>query len=269
MSAHAVHRVWKTISARDPLPAMLAGPLLSFRGARSRRRLTALLPHAPQSSPARLRVPEPTAGPGGGASRRPVREAAFAAGAGATAIIFIGGMAGFFAGLAVAFAVWRWLRQHTDPAATAAATEQRETSEQLPLAAALLTACLAAGSGPQQAAHAVGKSIGGPLGKRLVRASDELRLGADPSTAWARIADVPEVAGLARCLERAHRSGAPAIESVSRLADRCRADRGRAAAARARRAGVLVTAPLGLCFLPAFLLVGVVPVIIGLGRSLL
>lgn len=38
----------------------------------------------------------------------------------------------------------------------------------------------------------------------------------------------------------------------------------RAAHVRVRRAGVLATAPLGLCFLPAFVLIGVVPVVIGL-----
>jgi hypothetical protein len=36
-----------------------------------------------------------------------------------------------------------------------------------------------------------------------------------------------------------------------------------------RRAGVLAAAPLGLCFLPAFVLVGVVPVVTGLAGSFL
>jgi len=37
-----------------------------------------------------------------------------------------------------------------------------------------------------------------------------------------------------------------------------------AAQAAARRAGVLAVGPLGLCFLPAFVLVGVVPLVAGL-----
>jgi hypothetical protein len=40
------------------------------------------------------------------------------------------------------------------------------------------------------------------------------------------------------------------------------------AAARGQRAGVLITGPLGLCFLPAFLAMGVVPVVIGLASGL-
>ncbi len=42
-----------------------------------------------------------------------------------------------------------------------------------------------------------------------------------------------------------------------------------AAEARAQRAGVLIAAPLGLCFLPAFLVLGVVPVVIGLAGEVL
>ena len=39
--------------------------------------------------------------------------------------------------------------------------------------------------------------------------------------------------------------------------------------ARAERAGVLVTGPLGLCFLPAFICLGIVPVVVGLASSVL
>lgn len=48
-----------------------------------------------------------------------------------------------------------------------------------------------------------------------------------------------------------------------------RAERVSAAVARAQRAAVLITAPVGLCFLPAFLSVGVAPVVIGLAGGLL
>ena len=39
--------------------------------------------------------------------------------------------------------------------------------------------------------------------------------------------------------------------------------------ARAERAGVLVSGPLGLCFLPAFVCLGIVPVVIGLAGTTL
>jgi hypothetical protein len=50
--------------------------------------------------------------------------------------------------------------------------------------------------------------------------------------------------------------------SFARVADDLRADAVLAAEARARTAGVLVVLPLGLCFLPAFVLTGLVPVIV-------
>ncbi|MCW2777557.1 MAG: hypothetical protein JWN17_1282, partial [Frankiales bacterium] len=57
--------------------------------------------------------------------------------------------------------------------------------------------------------------------------------------------------------------------AVARLAADARAEARSAAEQRARRAGVLAVAPLGLCFLPAFVLLGVVPVVVGLAGPLL
>ncbi|MFK8912377.1 type II secretion system F family protein [Streptomyces sp. YS-3] len=140
---------------------------------------------------------------------------------------------------------------------------------ELPLAADLLAACLSAGAGPREAAGAVGESLDGPVGRRLAQIAAELRLGGEPAEAWGRLGEIPGAAGLARCLERAASSGAPAAGPVGRVAERCRAERARTTAARARRAGVLITGPLGLCFLPAFLAAGVAPVVIGLAGGLL
>ncbi|QES52483.1 hypothetical protein DEJ50_17905 [Streptomyces venezuelae] len=144
-----------------------------------------------------------------------------------------------------------------------------EAERQLPFAADLLAACLAAGAGPVEAAEVVGESLGGPVGERLALAGAELRLGAEPDASWGRLAEIPGAGALAECLDRAARSGAPAAEPVARLAAALRADRARRATAGAQRAAVLVTAPVGLCFLPAFLAVGVAPVVIGMASGLL
>ncbi|MCP9957987.1 type II secretion system F family protein [Streptomyces sudanensis] len=177
--------------------------------------------------------------------------------------VLFGGAAGCAVGAAGAYGLWRWRRRPRPPAADA------EAAGRLPLAAELLAACLSAGAGPREAAEAVGRSMGGPVGERLGRTAAELALGGDPREAWGRLGDVPGARPLARCLERAAASGAPAAAPVSRLAAGLRADRARAATARAQRAQVLITAPVGLCFLPAFLAVGVAPVVIGLAGRLL
>ncbi|MFJ1649243.1 type II secretion system F family protein [Streptomyces sp. NPDC088258] len=184
-----------------------------------------------------------------------------------TGWVLVGGIAGWAVGLAGAYAVRRRLRsrKRDDPDPARAA----EAARQLPLAADLLAACLTAGAGPREAAEAVGESLGGPVGDRLARTAAELRLGGEPAEVWGRLTAVPGATGLARCLERAGATGAPAAEPVSRLAEGLRAERSRAAVARAQRAQVLITAPVGLCFLPAFLAVGVAPVVIGLASALL
>ncbi|GHH39439.1 type II secretion system F family protein [Streptomyces candidus] len=182
--------------------------------------------------------------------------------------VLVGGVWGCLVGGAAAIGVRRWWRAR-QPRGEAAGEEAAAAGRQLPLAADLLAACVAAGAGPVEAAGAVGESLGGPVGERLVRVAAELRLGGEPAEAWGRLGAVPGAAGLARCLERAGASGAPAAGPVGRVADRLRAERARRAEAGANRAAVLIVLPLSVCFLPAFLLLGVAPVVIGLGEGLL
>ncbi|MGW5851943.1 type II secretion system F family protein [Streptomyces sp. NPDC055254] len=179
--------------------------------------------------------------------------------------VLVGGAAGTAVGALAAVGVRRWMARERAPAGV----DVREVERQLPFAADLLAACLAAGAAPVEAAEVVGESLGGPVGDGLARAGAELRLGGEPGAAWGRLAQIPGARALAECLERAARTGAPAAEPVSRLASALRADRARRASAGAQRAAVLVTAPVGLCFLPAFLAIGVAPVVIGMASGLL
>ncbi|GAA4797452.1 type II secretion system F family protein [Streptomyces ziwulingensis] len=181
----------------------------------------------------------------------------------------VGGITGAGVGLAGAAALWRWQRKRAAAAATPGAGDAAAAARQLPLAADLLAACIAAGAGPVVAAQAVGEALGGPVGDVLARGAAEVRLGGEPEGAWRRLAAIPGASGLARLLERAEVSGLPAADPVARLAAQARADWARAATARARRAAVMVTAPVGLCFLPAFIAVGVLPVVIGLAGGAL
>ncbi|MFI6962295.1 type II secretion system F family protein [Streptomyces sp. NPDC050149] len=213
--------------------------------------------------PGRMRLPVSVAG---------ARQWAAVLGAVLTGWILVGGPAGWAVGLAAACGTWRWQRVRLGQAPRAAAetaATAAESARQLPLAADLLAACISAGAGPREAAEAVGESLGGPVGEQLARTAAEIRLGGDPAVAWGRFGAIPGAAALARCLDRAGSTGAPAAESVARLAEVMRAERTSAAVARAQRAAVLITAPLGLCFLPAFLTVGVAPVVIGLAGGLL
>jgi len=162
-------------------------------------------------------------------------------------------------GLAVAAVLDRALRRL--PSSVARAVSRR-VRDDLPLAADLLAAALRSGAPVDRAAAAVADALGGPLGTRLGEVSRALHLGADPAEAWARLGSDAGVDRLARAAARSSTSGAALAGALTRLGADLRADRLLAAEAAGRRAGVLVVLPLGLCFLPAFLLAGLVPVVV-------
>lgn len=190
-----------------------------------------------------------------------------AAGLAGTAVaLLVGGPVGTILGLAAGITVDRLVRRLP---ATAQRRRAQAMVSDLPLALNLLAACLEAGSPLGPAVEAVGTALGGPLGSELVAVAVSLRLGSSPEHAWSRLAAEPLVRPVARAVVRVSDSGAALAPLVFRLADEQRDRTGLAAEGAARRAGVLVVAPLGLCFLPAFLLLGVVPVVIGLASVVL
>jgi pilus assembly protein TadC len=142
--------------------------------------------------------------------------------------------------------------------------------EPLALAGAwdLLAACLQAGLPLPVALRSVAEGLDTPAGPVLRRTAELLTLGADPQQAWQPALDYTPTARLARAARRSGRSGAAFAESLTRLAAAVRAGAREQSEARAQRAGVLIAGPLGLCFLPAFLAIGVVPVAIGLASEL-
>ncbi|MCZ7440222.1 type II secretion system F family protein [Micromonospora sp. WMMC241] len=174
-------------------------------------------------------------------------------------VVVVGGWAGLLAGPLAGVAADRLLRR-IEPRA-ARERRLRETAD-LPLAADLLAAALRAGAPVDRSAVAVAETLGGPLADRLGRVGRTLSLGGTPTEAWAHLRQVPGAASLVGAAIRSSNSGAALAGALTRLADDLRAERSIAAEASARRAGVLIVLPLGLCFLPAFILAGLVPVIV-------
>jgi len=154
---------------------------------------------------------------------------------------------------------WRWIPR--GPTRDVRVARARANAD-LPFAADLLAAVLEAGSTPDHAARVVGLALGGPLGDRLAHVDRALRLGATPVEAWAHLGEVDGAARLIRAVDRSGQSGAALAGSFHRVAEDLRHDRLLAAEAAARRAGVLIVLPLGICFLPAFVLTGLVPVMV-------
>jgi pilus assembly protein TadC len=72
-----------------------------------------------------------------------------------------------------------------------------------------------------------------------------------------------------RLARRSATSGAALADGVAELADQSRHEAADAARAAAERASVLIAGPLGLCYLPAFLCLGIIPVVAGLAGDVL
>ena len=173
------------------------------------------------------------------------------------------------AGAALAGAGPRLLRR-LEPRAVRA--EREQLLADLPLVLDLLASCLAGGATLAAAADAVGQAVPGPAARRLAGVSAALAVGSPQGEAWRAFAGSdPEdpLLPAARALARASDGGAPVAAAVSRLAVEARAEARSQTQQAARRVGVLAVAPLGLCFLPAFVLLGVVPVVVSLAAPLL
>jgi len=142
----------------------------------------------------------------------------------------------------------------------------------------LTAACLEAGL-------PVGRAISAVTGQLAPRAAaradgvfsplDELRavgalleMGAPVAAAWRSVAADEDLSVLAAAAQRSDLGGAALAGAVREHAAALRSALAQEREKSAGRAGVVITGPLTLCFLPAFLCLGLAPVIIGLLGSL-
>lgn len=144
----------------------------------------------------------------------------------------------------------------------------RAIAAELPPALDLLAACISAGAMLESALGAVASAFDGPIGELLADIARLSALGAPPEDAWSAALQDPTWAPIARAVIRAHHSGAALTDVLNRVASELRRDLRTRTEAAAARASVTAVLPLGLCFLPAFLLLGVVPVVAGFTTSL-
>lgn len=140
----------------------------------------------------------------------------------------------------------------------------------LPDALDLMAACALAGMGVDQAVRVVAREAGGPLGEALEGMVRALDAGTPRAAAYEVLvarAPAPEVQGLVRALRRAERYGTPVAPVLVAQARELRARRRAQAEEAARAAPVRMLFPLVLCFLPAFVLLTVAPIVLTALRS--
>ncbi len=179
--------------------------------------------------------------------------------------VLVPGILGWLLGVALGVVVHLWAVRAEPPQVRRAREAIRRD---LPGLVLLLSASLRAGSDPGTAIRAVARALPGPGADLLAGAGRELELGRHPAEVWQGLGSHPELAPLARALTRATESGISVADTVTALAAEL-AERSRAEAEdRARRVGVRAAVPLGLCLLPAFLLLGIVPTVVSLAAAI-
>jgi len=147
--------------------------------------------------------------------------------------------------------------------------ERRErVTRQAPLLCDLLAATLASGATVRDALEAASQAVGEPTSSALSPIVGAVDLGADPIDSWRESGPAESHRPIVDALARAQESGAPAAVVLARVAQDLRREHRRSVEVAARAAGVRAVAPLAACFLPAFLLIGVVPVVVSLATGL-
>lgn len=149
-----------------------------------------------------------------------------------------------------------WLARWPSRAARAREESLRAS---VPQVCELLAVCLEAGRPPRGALRVVARVLDGPASEELTAVLQRIELGVDEVDAWATLSAVPGYREVGRDLARAVRSGLGLTGVLRQHAVDARKESAARALVHARGAGVRSVVPLMLCFLPAFLLLGVVP----------
>jgi pilus assembly protein TadC len=128
-----------------------------------------------------------------------------------------------------------------------------------PQALELMAACLDAGLPAGAACRAVVQCFEGPVSDDLGRVVSLLELGVGEVAAWRSIHDHPQLGLAAADLARSAESGSSVVDGLQQHAAAAREARRGALQVRARAVGVRSVAPMMGCFIPSFMVLGVVP----------
>lgn len=131
----------------------------------------------------------------------------------------------------------------------------------------LTASMLAAGLSLDRCIEVLAQSSSRPVSFALTAVKTALDLGATWDAAWATVSRDPSAQAaveLGQAIRFAGTTGAPSAAVVIAHAAQFRRRRNREAEQRAAALGVRLVVPLGLCSLPAFVCLGVIPILMGL-----
>lgn len=182
-----------------------------------------------------------------------------AIGVGALTAVSIGGHWGLVVGVAAALIAHVMLRRRETPQVRRARV--RDLAD-LPFGLDVFACCLRAGAPLDAALATTAEAVNSTLAERLRRAARGLRLGATTGEALSELDGVPAAERITAAIDRSVDTGAMLADGLTLLAEELRVEAEQSALARAHRAGVWMVLPLCLCFLPAFIVAGLIPVVI-------
>lgn len=134
----------------------------------------------------------------------------------------------------------------------------------VPLLLELLGTALDSGLAVQSALRAVAEVAGQRLRKSLLQVVAGLEIGASWQDSWAGNLDHEDLVQIHDALSFGALTGASAAPLLYAQAQHFRTDAARKGQKRAAALGVKLVLPLGLCSLPAFIALGVVPVVMAM-----
>lgn len=133
----------------------------------------------------------------------------------------------------------------------------------------LFAACLESGLSIRDAAAVVSRIACPEQQDSWEQAVALLSIGVSPERSFAIMDGVTGLAELAHLVVVSHRSGSALSQGCRRIAETLGAAAADHRTAAAERAGVFIALPLATCFLPAFMIIGLAPVVLGLGMKVL
>lgn len=178
---------------------------------------------------------------------------------GAATAIVIGGYHGIAVGALTVLIVHLTLRRLEPPETRRARARDRAD---LPFTLDVFASCLRGGAPLDRALAGCAGTANPALAEKFRRTARSLTLGATLTEALSELDGIPEGDRLTRTIGRTADTGSRLADGLSRLAADLRFEHEQAALTRANRAGVWMVLPLCLCFLPAFIVAGLIPVVI-------
>lgn len=175
---------------------------------------------------------------------------------------------GFWWVPAAPLAYWflRRLMAHLPTRSSLRAIKEREDEALFFLAA--LNGSLKAGLPLLSALAGIAALLSSSLKSDIDRIYSLLLFGAHPAQAWSVMKDDPQLASLAKAIPRAQQDGRSLAVVVERVSTLCYEENLKRSRARVKSLSVRLALPVGLCFLPSFLIGGIAPIVYSFFTSL-